>query len=210
MAKMKRHIGDMVSGKIGNVVFVTIKDKSYVRAAPVRKKDNWSEQQRLYRQRLSKIAKLWRSIQSEAMKQLWNQVSTEMNGYASFVKANMSALEIDGTLIDPGLLTVTDGKLMNLQLLKAERETELSDRIKVSWQNDKNSKKERLEDTLMAMTLTGDHFSAITDTGLKRGDQSGTFLLPPAHPGTEGKITLFLFMLSNDHQVSRSVSFGVD
>ena len=39
MAKMKRPIGDLVSGKIGNVVFVNMNGKSYVRAAPQRKKD---------------------------------------------------------------------------------------------------------------------------------------------------------------------------
>lgn len=210
MAKMKRPIGDLVSGKIGNVVFVNIKNKSYVRAAPIRKKDNWSEQQILYRQRMSKIAKLWRSIQSEPMKQIWNQVSTEMNGYASFIKANMSALEIDGTLIDPCLLTVSDGKLANPQLLKAESEDEFSDRIKVSWQNDKNSKKERLEDSLWAITLTGDHFSPLTDTGLKRGDQSGSFTLPRAPYEMEGKLTLFLLMRSTDNtQVSKSISFAM-
>ena len=39
MARMKRNIGDLVSGKIGNVVFYQLNDQSYVRAAPVRKKD---------------------------------------------------------------------------------------------------------------------------------------------------------------------------
>lgn len=210
MAKMKRPIGDLVSGKIGNVVFVAIKDKSYVRSAPVRKKGSWSELQIIYRQRLSKIAQLWRSIQSELMEQIWREVSTGMNGYALFVKANMPALEIDGTLTDPTLLTVSDGKLMHLQLLKAEREEELSNTIRVSWQNDKNSPCERLEDALMAMTFEGQHFSPITDTGLKRGDQSGTFLLPLAHPVTEGKVTMFLFMRNHEGQVSRSISFGMN
>ena len=38
MAKMKRPIGDMVSGKVGNVMFVVRESESYVRAAPQRKK----------------------------------------------------------------------------------------------------------------------------------------------------------------------------
>lgn len=211
MAKMKRPIGDLVSGKIGNVVFVNIKGKSYVRSAPIRKKDSWTGLQKLHRNRLSKIANLWRTIQSEPMKQIWNEVSTEMNGYASFVKANMPALAIDGTLIDPMLLTISDGKLVNPQLLKAEREDPLSDQIRVSWQNDKNSKKERLEDTLCAMTFSGDHFSSLMNTGLKRGDQSGTFTLPLPYPETDSKVTLFLFMRSEDQgQVSKSISFGMN
>lgn len=40
MAKMKRPIGDVVSGKVENVVFVNLNGKSYVRAAPRRKKDS--------------------------------------------------------------------------------------------------------------------------------------------------------------------------
>jgi len=110
MAKMKRNIGDMVSGKIGNVVFVQMKNKSYVRAAPVRKKNNWSDLQTLYRKRLQTISALWRSIQSDLMKQIWNHASNEMNGYAWFVKRNMGALSIDGEITKPLLLTAPDGK----------------------------------------------------------------------------------------------------
>jgi hypothetical protein len=148
----------------------------------VRKHDNWTDLQKLYRQRLSKIAQLWRSLPPGLVKQTWNQVSPERNGYASFVKTNMSALQIDGTLTDPTQLTLTDGKLMPVQLLKAVREAPSSNSIKVSWQNDKNSPRERMDDALMALTFTGGYFSALTDTGLKRADQSGTFPFPPPLP----------------------------
>lgn len=211
MAKMKRPIGDLVSGKIGNVVFVTMRDKSYVRSAPNRQKGNWTVLQNMYRQRLSNIARLWRSIPTGLLQQSWNQVSNERNGYASFVKANMPALEIDGSLIDPTLLTVTEGKLPSLQHLKAERPAPSSNLIHVSWQNDPHLKKERATDALMALTFVQDHFSPLTDTGLQRADQSGTFPLPPMPPATEGPVTLFLFMSSNDSkQVSKSVSLGIE
>lgn len=205
---MKRPIGDLVSGKIGNVVFVTIKDKSYVRSAPVRQHDNWTDLQKLYRLRLSKIAQLWRSLPPGLVKQTWNQVSQERNGYASFIKTNMSALQIDGTLTDPTRLTLTDGKLMPVQLLKAARQAPSSNIITVSWQNDKNTPRERMNDAFMALTFTGGYFSALTDTGLKRADQSGTFPLPPAPPLAQGPVTLFLFLRSNDsRQVSKSGCF---
>ena len=38
MAKMKRNIGDSVSGKIGNVVFVQMGGNSYVISAPFGRK----------------------------------------------------------------------------------------------------------------------------------------------------------------------------
>lgn len=123
----------------------------------------------------------------------------------------MSALEINGTLIDPTLLTVTDSKLMNPQLLKAERDDQFSESIKESWQNDKNGKKERLEDALWAITFSDDHFSPLTDTVLKRGDQSGTFMLPMLPKGSEAKVPLYSFMRSDDNrQVSKSVRFGLN
>jgi len=41
MAKMKRNVGDYVSGKIGNVVFVQMKGQSNVLYDHHRKKDRW-------------------------------------------------------------------------------------------------------------------------------------------------------------------------
>ena len=123
MAKMKRNIGDVVSGKIGNVVFVNLNGKSYVRAAPQRKKDSWSTDQLLYRQRISRVSALWRALKSEQLSKVWNLAAQEMNGYAWFLKLNMPALEMDGTLIDAKLLKVSDGKLAVPQDLRAERLT---------------------------------------------------------------------------------------
>lgn len=120
MAKMKRNIGDVVSGKIGNVVFVNMRGKSYVRAAPQRKKDSWSENQLLYRQRISRVSTLWRALKSEEMSRIWNSAAEQMNGYAWFLKLNLPALEMDGTLIDPKLLKVSDGKLPVPQNLQAQ------------------------------------------------------------------------------------------
>ena len=210
MARMKRNIGEMVSGKIGNVVFVTINDKSYVRSAPMRKKDSWTGLQQLYRQRISSIAALWRSIPYGALRSSWSAVSPELNGYASFVKANMGALAIDGSLIDPTRLTLTQGKGEIPQLLKAQREAPLSPVIGVSWQNDPNSPPERLKDALWAIPFDGNHFSAPMDTGLKRADLSGTFILPPIPPGRKVPTTLFLFLITTDGVVSRSKGFELE
>ena len=43
MAKMKRPVGDLVSGKVGSVVFFTRKNQSFVRAAPQRKETQWTK-----------------------------------------------------------------------------------------------------------------------------------------------------------------------
>jgi hypothetical protein len=199
MAKMKRPIGDLVSGKIGNVVFVTMGGKSYVRAAPQRKKDSWSADQLLYRQRISRVSALWRALKSDQMSRIWNSAAQEMNGYAWFLKLNMPALEMDGTLIDPKLLKVSDGKLPVPQNLKAERQAENPSVVRVSWQNDPHTSGKRLQDELMAVSYVDGRFSKVMATGLLRSALSGSFALPQAPgPVPQAPSHLFLFMGSSD------------
>lgn len=197
MAKMKRNIGDLVSGKVGNVVFYQLNGKSYVRSAPIRKKDSWTEQQQLYRQRISMASGLWRALRSEQVSKIWNSAAEQMNGYAWFMKANLPALEIDGTLIDAKLLKVSDGKLPVPQNLRAERLAEDAAAITVSWENDRHLKGERLLDEIMAISTADGKFSQATATGLKRSALNGSFTLPvkPANA-----TQLFLFMASRDRE----------
>ena len=91
MASMKQNVGEQVSGKLGNVVFYQRYGKSYVMAAPTKKKESRSEEQMLYSQRLKKASALWRSLKSEETSKIWNSAAEMMNGYAWFLKANMPA-----------------------------------------------------------------------------------------------------------------------
>ncbi|HAH23730.1 MAG TPA: hypothetical protein DCL77_08230 [Prolixibacteraceae bacterium] len=178
MAKMKRNIGDLVSGRIGNVVFFQLHGKSYVRAAPVRKKTSWTEDQQFQRQRISKASGLWRALRSEQVSKIWNAAAEQMNGYAWFLKVNLPALEIDGTLIDAKLLKVSDGKLAMPQNLMAERKPDDASTITVSWQNDLHTRGERLNDELMVISYVDGKFSRVMATGLVRGAKGGSFELP--------------------------------
>jgi len=197
MARMKRNIGELVSGKIGNVVFYQLRDKSYVRAAPVRKKNSWTEEQLLYRQRISKASGYWRAIRSEQISKIWNGATEQMNGYAWFMKATMPALEMDGTLIDPKLLKVSVGKLPITQNLKAERQPDNAATIVVSWLNDRHVKGERLKDEIMVMSYAEGKFSRVTETGIVRGTMNGSFELP-LHPTSATHV--YLFMASRDRE----------
>ena len=207
MARMKRNIGELVSGKIGNVVFYQLNGKSYVRAAPIRKKDSWTEEQQLYRQRISKASGLWRAIRSEQISKIWNSAAEQMNGYAWFMKLNMPALEMDGTLIDAKLLKVSAGKLPVPQQLNVEKQPDNAAPIVVSWQNDPHIKGERLQDELMVVSYADGNFSQVTATGIVRGAKNGSFALP-LHPITATHV--YLFMASRDRQeYSESVCFEV-
>ena len=195
MAKMKRPLGDLVSGKIGNVVFYQLNGESYVRAAPVRKKNSWTEQQKLSRQRISKASALWRALRSEQLSLIWNRAAVKMNGYAWFMKSNLPALALDGTLIDPRMIKVSAGKLHQPLNLQAERMPGNASTILVSWQNDPHLRGERLNDALMAVSSVGGKFSTITATALNRASLGGSFELP-AKPVAAASI--YLFFASSD------------
>jgi len=194
---MKRNIGDCVSGKLGNVVFIQSKGNSYVRTAPLRKVNNWSTSQILYRERLSKVSALWRSISSPEMKNIWNLATTEMNGYAYFIKKNIPALTIAGDLIDPFLIHATEGKLPFPQF-KLEGEVLPSNTVHVSWVNDPNLKPERLTDNLMVMSYGDQTFSTIQPTYLQRKECAGLVIKPPLNRRIFVS-HLFFFFASADH-----------
>lgn len=205
MARIKTNIGDQVSGKMRNMVFYQMNGKSYVRSAPITNEDTWNEEQRMRRKRIVKVSELWRALKTDQFSLIWNTAAQQMNGYAWFVKANMPALEMDGTLIDARLLKLSDGKLAIDPMLSANVIEEAPATIKVNWQNDPHIKGERLKDELMVISYDGEKFSAITSTGLKRKDLQGTFPMP-ARPAAPGYIYLFF---TSDDKKSFSESVGV-
>lgn len=207
MARMKRNPGEQVSGKLMNVVFYQRYGKSYVRAAPTKKQESYTEEQLLYRQRLSKASGLWRSLKSEQISRIWNLAAEGMNNYAWFMKANMPALAMDGTLIDAKLIKVSDGKLPLPRELKAERMPGDEYTIAVSWQNDPHTNAERLKDEWMAMSYAGGKFSAIIATGLKRSGQHGSFTLA-AKPANASHVFFFITS-ANKEQFSESIGVEI-
>jgi hypothetical protein len=129
----------------------------------------------------------------------------QMNGYAWFIKANMPAFEMDGTLIDARMIKVADGKLPIAQMLNAERSAENASLIKVNWQNDPHTRGERLKDEMMVVSFDGEHFSPITSTGLTRSLSGGSFTLPAKPEAAE---YIYLFFSAEDKK-SFSESRGI-
>ncbi len=205
MARMKRNIGDLVSGRIGNVVFYTRNGVNYVRAAPDRKKDSWSPQQLLHRQRFSKASYLWSQLKKTKVAPIWNLAAERMNGYAMFIKANMPAYALDGSIIDPKMIKISTGKLHLPMDLEASRDAGGSTVITVSWKNDPNMKGKRLMDELMAVSATDGHYSAMTPTGLLRSSLGGSFTLP-VKPADATHVYLF-FASEDGMDYTESVCF---
>lgn len=195
MAKMKRNIGDLVSGKIGKVVFFQLNGESYARAAPVRKKDSWTPEQLLHRQRFSMVSNLWKQFKAAKLTPIWNLGAEKMNGYAYFMKASMPAFAMDGSLIDPQMLQVSTGKLHLPMHLKVDRTAANPNTIQVSWQNDLYLKGIRLQDELMAVSFANGQYSQLTPTGLVRSSLNGSLELPVTRIAATH---IYLFLASAD------------
>ena len=208
MARIKRNIGELVSGKIGKVVFVQMRGKSYVRAAPDRTRNNWSEAQVLYRKRLSAIASLWRTLNCDGLNAAWNLASKDMTGYAWFIKKNMNALHIDGTLISPSLIRVIDGSLPE-PLLKVDQTHPIPNEVKIEWTNDPHLAKQRLTDSLMYMTYHDHVFSEMMATGYKRSQEYGIVPKPQADAQTGLCYLYFFFKNEKDSLFTPSVNVTV-
>ena len=199
MAKMKGPVGDLFSGMIGNVVFFTRKKQSFVRAAPKRKETEWTAEQQLHRQRFSQAVGLWRKLKNGMVPQIWNLGSQKMNGYALFLKANMPAFGVDGSLLDPKLLQLSVGKLSLPQKLEAKKAAGEGTRVEVTWQNDPLLSAVRLQDELMVVGSADGQYSEAMETGIKREAMSGTFELPAfPMPHAPGPVHLYLFFASSN------------
>ena len=207
MARLKKNIGELVSGKVGNLVFYQLNGESYVRAAPVRKKNSWTPEQLMHRQRFGMVSNLWKQFKSAQLTPIWNMGAQKMNGYAQFMKANMPAFAMDGSLIDPKMLQLSLGTLHLPVQLKAERIAAEPSTIAVSWQNDLHLKGERLTDELMAVSYADGKYSHVTASGIVRGAMNGSFALPQ-HPTAATHIYLF-FASGDEKDYTGSVCFEV-
>lgn len=196
---MKRNVGELVSGKIGNVVFVTNGKNCYVRSAPQRKPDSWTDQQIYYRFRISKISELWRTLKSPKFVEIWNQAAEDINCYAWFIKKNIKAFSIDGAVIDYVSLLVSDGSLIHMQNLTASLDPGTLYSVNLEWSNDEHLKKNRLNDKIWIMSCIDGVFSEITDTGLIRKDLQGSIQLPMSAPWLSEVVFIYVFASSENN-----------
>ena len=207
MARLKRGIGSMFSGKTDGMLFVQLNGETYMRTAPDRKKNSWTPKQQLHRKRFREVNSFCTRFSSYLIPQIWSPAAKnrKMTGHALFLKTNMPAFAMDGSLADPRMLQFSTGKLPLPQQLKADRTAAESTTIAVSWNNDPYLDAQRLTDQLMLISAGNGHYSYLTPTGLERGARNGSFELPQQPPLSSH---LYLFFASGDKkEYSASVCF---
>jgi len=134
-----------------------------------------------------------------------------MSGYALFLKTNMPAFATDGSIEDVKKIILSTGKLPFPPDLTALPVVVQPGSIEVMWTLEPHIKGESrvLGNELMVVSAADSHYSEITQTGIKRGDLQGTFVLPLLRPfpGTH----IYLMFTSKDRRdYSPSTCFVLD
>lgn len=207
MARIRPGIGSMLSGKTAGMVFVQLNGETYMRVAPDRKKNSWTPKQLLHRKRFKEVNSFCRQFRTSVIPLIWKPFAKKMSGYALFLKTNMPAFGLEGSLADPKMLQLATGRLPLPQQFKAERTAEGSSAIAVSWQNDPFLDALRLTDELMVISAANGKYSYLTAAGLVRGALSGSFELPQTPAGAR---YIYLFFGSADTKdYTNSVCFEI-
>ena len=208
MTLIKQQSGSALTGMIGGIVLVQFNGGTYMRRAPQRqKKDSWTPQQLLHRQRFSMVNKFCKQFKSTVIPQIWNDAAVKMSGYALFLKSNMPAFAPDGSVADAKKLRLSTGNLTLPQGIEAHRPAVESNTIQVSWYYDGHIGGKNLKEELMLISAVDGFYSEITATGILKGTLNGSFELPETpRPATH----IYLFFTSQDRRdYSESVCFEI-
>lgn len=207
MTKVRGGLESMLSGKFGNMVFVHREGKTYMRSAPQRKKDSSTPRMLLNQKRFGEVMKFCGLFKSTVIPQIWNLAAVNTSGYRLFQKTNSPAFGPDGTLKDPKLLMFSKGKLALPMGIETPRTAVDSTTIEVSWQKDAHLGGLHLHDELLVISAADGLYSAITETGILRGNLNGSFELPETPMAATH---IYLFFTSQDHRnYSESVCFEI-
>ena len=207
MTKVRQGLESMLSGKLGNIVYVQRYGKTYIRRAPKRKKNSSTPAMLISQKRFSEIMRFCGQFKDTVIPQIWNLAAVGTSGFRLFQKSNSPAFSPDGSLADPKRIRLSTGKLTLPQGLTAGRPEVEGSIIEVSWEEDQHLGGLSLQDELMAISAGDGQYSDIVETGILRDQLNGSFELPelPA-PATH----IYLFFGSKDHRdYSESVCFEV-
>lgn len=199
MARTKSFPGLILSGKIGNLVFVQHGDEVIVRTLPERRKpDSWSEKQLQQRKRFQAARLFYNSVRENVVNPIWKLSATKkLTAYNLFLKANLGAFDKNGELADYSRLHFSTGPLPLPQQLTAARSTDNPGQVIVRWNPEAQSKAELANDELLCVwAREGQRLGPIA-TGSVRGE--GQRILE--HPSVEAgeSWNLYLFFRNKNH-----------
>jgi hypothetical protein len=207
MAKVMDGARSTLSGKADGLVYVQFNGGTYTRRLPQRKKDSSTRGMLLNQQRFRLVNSFCAQFKESVIPQIWNGAAERMSGYALFLKSNMAAFGMDGSLQDAKKIKLSIGKLPFPQGFEARRSEVDGNRIEVSWPKEMNVGGVHLKDELMVVSTADGQYSDITATGITKGDLMGSFELPEL---ASESAHIYLFFASKDRRdYSESVCFEI-
>lgn len=208
MGRIANITNGAISGKVGPVVYYEMNGKAYVRAAMMpRAKESWSTQQNGVRQKVSRLAALWRQLSKNPLRQIWEQAAVGMSAYNLFLKTNLPAFKGLAAQADLEFLHLSTGQLplphhLNAQLLEGQ-----APQWQVSWNDDSGYMLAQPGDELMAIFASDGKFTDPVATGFHRTEQSGLLQVPKKVTNLQG---VYLFFASADeNNYSPDQFFGI-
>ena len=207
MAKVKDGSRSGLSGKADGMVYVRFNGETYTRKLPQRKKEAWTPGMLQNLERFRQVNSFCSQFTTTVIPQIWKGAAEKMTGYAFFLKSNMPAFGPDGSLQDAKKLRFSTGKLSFPQGFEAQRSEVDNNRIEVIWPKELHVGGIHLKDELMVISSGDGEYSDISETGILRGQLSGSFELPELSSEASH---IYLFFGSRDHRdYSDSVCFEI-
>jgi len=133
MARITNNARKGFSGKAEGLVYVQLNGETYTRSLPHRKKDAWTPGMLLNLERFRLVNSFCAQFKRSVIHQIWNGVDKRMSGYALFLKSNMEAFAMDGTLQDANKVKLSIGKLHFPEGMEVHRSEGVENRVEVSW-----------------------------------------------------------------------------
>jgi hypothetical protein len=172
---MAKIINGQLTGLLGALVVVRLKNGAVLRSAP-RERRKWSLKQQQTWKRFTALTNLWNSFKYTTVQKIWKIADGGGRGINLFIQTNMPAFGTEGELMDIEKLHFSAGKLPLPHHFSAVMEN--PGEIKVSWDPDHQPGQGRREDVLMMQAAGDEKFSYPVNTGVQRKTGSAVLQLP--------------------------------
>ena len=133
MALVRNEFG--IKGRVGNVVFCKLNEKSYMRSVPDRIDPNTPKQQEV-RSRFRVAVRFYQKIKETPLKGILDLSADKIcsSGYALFMKKNLKAFRANGKIGDFSQLHFSAGKRQQAYNLQGRMDEQ--GMVTLDWEND--------------------------------------------------------------------------
>lgn len=183
-----------VSGKVGPAVYYEMNGVAYIRAAPrPRAKGAWSAPQKMVRQKVARVAVLWRLLDKNPIRAAWKLGAENMTAYNLFLKTNLPAFKGEGLEADYEFLHLSVGRLPLPHHLEAVKMEGDASKRWVSWKDDSGYMLSQPNDELMVVFAQEGKFSHPIATGARRSQEAALVQVPEGMANLKG---IYLYFAS--------------